>query len=145
MRLPHHSQYAKSLQLCLTFWDPMDCNPPGSSVHGILQARILEWVVISFSRGSSRPRDQICIPCGSCIGRQILYHCATWEAPILLLILRHLQRRAFKQHVYLEGRHLFKCQISPLDFIFYLKNRGKRKRWDSPNTCKPFLEGNVPE
>ena len=38
--------------------DPGDCSPPGSSVHGILQARILEWVAISFSRGSSRPRDQ---------------------------------------------------------------------------------------
>ena len=38
--------------------DPMDCSPPGSSVHGILQARILEWVAISFSRGSSRPRDR---------------------------------------------------------------------------------------
>ena len=37
---------------------PMDCSPPGSSLHGILQARILEWVAISFSRGSSRPRDQ---------------------------------------------------------------------------------------
>ena len=36
----------------------MDCTPPGSSIHGILQARILEWVAISFSRGSSRPRDQ---------------------------------------------------------------------------------------
>ena len=42
---------------CLTFCDPLDCSPPGSSVHGILQARILEWVAISFSRGSSRPRD----------------------------------------------------------------------------------------
>ena len=41
-------------QLCLTLWDPMDCSPPGSSVHGIFQARILEWVAISFSRGSSR-------------------------------------------------------------------------------------------
>ena len=36
----------------------MDCSPPGSSVHGILQARVLEWVAISFSRGSSQPRDQ---------------------------------------------------------------------------------------
>ena len=45
-------------QLCLTLCDPMDCSPPGSSVHGIFQARILEWVAISFSRGSSRPRDQ---------------------------------------------------------------------------------------
>ena len=45
-------------QSCLTLCDPMDCNLPGSSVHGILQARILEWVAISFSRGSSQPRDQ---------------------------------------------------------------------------------------
>ena len=43
---------------CPTLCDPVDCSPPGSSVHGILQARILEWVAISFSRGSSRPRDR---------------------------------------------------------------------------------------
>ena len=45
-------------QSCLTLGDPMDCSLPGSSVHGILPARILEWVAISFSRGSSLPRDQ---------------------------------------------------------------------------------------
>jgi len=44
-------------QSCSTLCDPMDCGPPGSSVHGILQARILEWVAILFSRGPSRPRD----------------------------------------------------------------------------------------
>ena len=43
--------------------DSMDCGLPGSSVHGILQARILEWVAISFSRGSLRPRDQNCVCC----------------------------------------------------------------------------------
>ena len=43
-------------QMCLTLCNPMDCSPPGSSVHGILQARILEWVAISFSMGSSSPR-----------------------------------------------------------------------------------------
>ena len=42
---------------CPTLGDPMDCSPPGSSVHGILQARILEWVAIFFSRGSSPPRN----------------------------------------------------------------------------------------
>ena len=47
----------KSLQLCLTLCDPMDRSPPGSSIHGILQARILEWVAMSSSRGSSWPRD----------------------------------------------------------------------------------------
>ena len=50
-------------QSCLTFCDPMDCGPPGSSVHGILQVRILEWVAISFSRGSSWPRDQTQVFC----------------------------------------------------------------------------------
>ena len=47
------------IQSCPTLCDPMDYSPPGSSVHGILQPRILEWVAISFSRGSSRPRDRI--------------------------------------------------------------------------------------
>ena len=59
-----------SVQLC----DLTDCSPPGSSVHGILQARILEWVAISFSRGSSRPRDQTHASYVSCTGRQVLYH-----------------------------------------------------------------------
>ena len=55
---------------CPTLCDPMDCSLPGSSAHGVLQARILEWVAIPFSRGSSRPRDQTQV---SCIYRQILY------------------------------------------------------------------------
>ena len=42
---------------CLTLCDPIECSPPGSSIHGILQARILEWVAIPYSRGSSPPRD----------------------------------------------------------------------------------------
>ena len=49
--------YSKLLQLCVTLGDPMDCSPPGSSVHGILQARILEWVLMPFSRGSSQQMD----------------------------------------------------------------------------------------
>ena len=54
--------------------DPMDCSPPGPSVHGILQARILEWVAISSSRGSSRPGGQTHVSCVSCIGRWVHYH-----------------------------------------------------------------------
>ena len=49
--------------LCLTLCDPMDYSLPGSSVHGIFQARILEWVTISFSRGSSQPRDGTWVSC----------------------------------------------------------------------------------
>ena len=53
--------HAKSLRSCLTLCDPMDSSLPGSSNHGILQARILGWVAMPSSRGSSWPRDQICI------------------------------------------------------------------------------------
>ena len=59
--------------------DPLDCSPPGSSVHEIYQARILEWVVISFSKESSQLRDWTHISHVSWIGRQILYHWATWK------------------------------------------------------------------
>ena len=59
---------AKSLQSCPALCDPMDCSPLSSSVQGILQARILEWVAISSFRGYSWPKDRICISCGSCIG-----------------------------------------------------------------------------
>ena len=62
------------------FVTPMDCSLPGSSVYGISKAGIQEWVAISFLRGSSRPRDQTGISCVSCNGKQILYHCMTWEA-----------------------------------------------------------------
>ena len=59
-------------KLCLAFfYDPMNCSPPASSVHGIFQVRILKWVAISSPTGSSQPKNQTCI---SCIGRQILYH-----------------------------------------------------------------------
>ena len=66
-------------QLCLTFCNPIDCIQPCSSVHGIYQARILERVAFSYSRGSSWPRGWTHIPYISCIGRQILYHCTTQE------------------------------------------------------------------
>ena len=66
-------------QSCLTLCNPMDCSPPGFSVLGISQARIVEWGALAFSR-RSQPRDRTGILCVSCIGRQILYHRATWEA-----------------------------------------------------------------
>ena len=55
--------HAKWLQSRPTLCDPMDCSPPGSSVHGILQARILKWVAMPSSRGSSQPRDQTHVSC----------------------------------------------------------------------------------
>ena len=68
-------------QSCHTLWDPMDCSPPGSSVHEIFQARILEWVAISFSRGSSQPRDRTRV--SRIVGRCFSVW-ATTEAPICM-------------------------------------------------------------
>ena len=58
-RLAAAAAAAKSLQSCLTLCNPIDSSPPGSPIPGILQATVLEWVTISFSRGSSQPRDRI--------------------------------------------------------------------------------------
>ena len=65
-------------QLCLTLCDPIDCSLPGPSVHGILQARILEWVAIPFSRGSPQPRGQTRV---SCIAGGFFIIWAIREAP----------------------------------------------------------------
>ena len=75
-----HSNYhflcahAKLLQSCWTHCNPIVCSPLGSSVYGILQARILEWVAMVSSRGSSQPRDESYVSYISCIGRWVLYH-----------------------------------------------------------------------
>ena len=72
-------------QFCLTMCNPMDYSPLGSSVYGIFRTRILEWVAISYSRGSCRPRDWTHISCISCVGRWVIYHWgATWEAPKIM-------------------------------------------------------------
>ena len=63
--------------MCPTLCKPIDCSPPGSSVHGVLQARTLQWVAIFSSRGSSRPGDGIRV---DCVGRRVLYHTTTWKA-----------------------------------------------------------------
>ena len=65
-------------QSCPTLCDPMDCSLPGSSVHGIFQARILEWAAISFSKGSSQPRDQTQV---SCIVGRCFYHLSHQGSP----------------------------------------------------------------
>ena len=75
---PYHEYFPLSkvlaAQLCPIFCNAMDCSPPGSSIHGIFQARILQRVAVSYPRGSSQPRDRTHVSCISCIGRWILYH-----------------------------------------------------------------------
>ena len=94
----------------------VDFSPPGSSVHGILQARILEWAAMPFSRGSSQCRDQTCI---SCIGRWILYHWAIWE----------IHRRDYPGNFALAWSNLWKALRAELmllwrrNFTWWLKDR----------------------
>ena len=83
-------------QLCPTLWDPMDYSLPGSSVHGILQARILEWVAIPFSRGSSWPRDrtQVFHIAGRCFTiwatREAYYYSHQWLTWRQITVMRYL-------------------------------------------------------
>ena len=79
--IPPFGKYlCEDAQSCPTLCNPMDCSPPGSSVHGILQARVLEWVAISFSRSSSWLRDRTRVSCT--VGRRFTTW-ATREVPLL--------------------------------------------------------------
>ena len=93
-------------QSCLTLWDPKDCSLPGSSVHAILQARILEWVVISCSRGSSQPRDwsPVSHVAGGCFTVW-----ATWDA-VGCAKWTHLLQAALGEAVLLQVEVLFNCR-----------------------------------
>jgi len=84
--------HAKLLQSSPTVCDPTDCNPPVSSVHGILQARILKWIAMPSSKGSSQSRDQTHISYLSCTGRQVLYHQSHLGKPRLVSYQGNQQR-----------------------------------------------------
>ena len=79
----------QSLKSCPTVCDPMDCSPPDSSVHGLLQAIILEWVAMLSSKGSSQPRDGTCVSCVSFIAGR-LSRCVTGEALIYIKFIINL-------------------------------------------------------
>ena len=109
-------------KLCMTLLRPHGLYiPPHSSVHGILQARILEWVAISFSKGFSQPNYRTC---GSCIIRQVLYHWATREAPSFWVEVRErgqtqrpLPESCVLWHTSLSPCFFF-CQIHPSSIVF---------------------------
>ena len=79
-----------------TLWDPMDCSLPGSSVHGISQARILEWVAIFFSWGSSWPRDQTHV---FCIDRRVLYSLSHQGSPSWSVKIHYNVPQASLHHI----------------------------------------------
>ena len=104
-------------QSCLTLCDPMDCSLPGSSVHGILQGRIVEWVTVPFSRESSRPRDQTHV---SRIVDRFFPVWATREALRILcikcktqVVLLSCLRRAVTMHEVREASCRVLCRMWP--------------------------------
>ena len=111
-------------QSCPTICDQMDCSLPGSFGHGIFQERILELVAISYSRGSSRPKDQTLVSCVSCIGWLILYHCAT--------------QLSFIQCLVFCRRFVFACISS-----FNLYAAAAKSLQSCPTLCDP-MDGSPP-
>ena len=110
------------------FANSIDCSPEVFSVLGIFLARILEWVAMSYSSGSSQPRDRTGISCTSCIGRQILYQRTTWEFsppdfrsatctvhyPAILVPICH-----FNSHCTLDESNINSQEIRcPVDFVW---------------------------
>ena len=154
----NESMCAKLLPSCLTLCDPIDCSLPGSSVHGILRARILEWVAVSYSRGIFPIQG---IPTqGShvfCIGRRVFFTTgATWEAqqvsnytqkvregsPRAPKFLRTPRKMAIRQEV--AARKTQKPHVShwpraergkPDWSAVELRGRLQQKRLDFPSTC----------
>ena len=84
-----HFHFMLSCFSCVWLCNPIDCSPPGSSVHGILQARILEWVSIPFSRWSSRPRDwtQVVSLTSPALANRFFTTNSTWECIILIPLI----------------------------------------------------------
>ena len=113
---------------------PMDCRPPGSSVHGIFQAQILEWVAVSSSRGSSWLRDWASI---SCIGKWILYHWTTWEWGVEVFSAKFVWiiEARIREHLLCASHHskCFACTIS-FNLLHYDRhNLGTEQLSDLPN------------
>ena len=103
-------------QSCPTCCDPVNCSPPGSSVHGISQAGTLEWVAISSSRGSSWTRDRTRISCVSCIGRQItlpLHHLGSPEGWTDCSFSMEISMDSGKLEVIVLCVHLLKVELAP--------------------------------
>ena len=90
--------------LCSTLWNPMDCSPPGFSVHGILQARILEWVAIPFSGGSSQPRDQTQV---FYIAGRFFTTWASREAPVCVYLYLYNAKTVFSANHFIRFDYSF--------------------------------------
>ena len=131
--LQNKDAYLLSLQLCLTVCDPMNCSPLGSSVHGTMQARILEWIAMPSSRGSSRPRERTHISYlwwSPVLAGRFFTFSATWEAcKIKIKLNKCIEHLPF-------ARQLPKCQWSKseshlLSILMGLIPQGRDRQWES--------------
>ena len=111
MGLTHIESESESevAQLCLTFCDPMDCSLPGSSVHEIFQARVLEWGAVSFSRRSSQPRDRTWV---SCIVGRCFTICANFPVSLVAQMVKHLSTMWETQVRSLGGEDLLEKEMA---------------------------------
>ena len=101
----------KVAQSCSTFGNPMDCSPPGSSVHGILQVRILEWVAVPFSRGFSTQGLNPGLP--HC--RQILFHLSHQGSPRILEWVAYFSPRDLSDPRIKLGSHPLQADSLPAE------------------------------
>ena len=105
--------YAHSLRLCLTVCDPMNCSQPGSSIYGILQARILEWTVMPSSKGSFWPRDRTCLSASPALPGGFLPLVPPGKIHITNLIIRGvISIRGFFSYANLTSNVLSYCSLS---------------------------------
>ena len=114
------SKNIQYLSLCQLLCDPMHCSRPGSSIHGIFEARILEWVAISCSRGSFRPRDQTHVSCISCITGIFFTAWAIREAPDAQKKKKKKKSTHFHPSILGKFVRLLKCVLnkcSPSSFL----------------------------
>ena len=125
--------HTQSLSCVLTLCDPTDCSPPGSSDQGILQARILEWVVISSSRGSFQARDRTRISCISCTAGGFFTHWAIRKAQIMMCQSRVIScdtcttlmgnlERSSREYIHVRVQRVYwKTLCLPVNFAVNLK------------------------
>ena len=126
-----------SPQSCLTLCDTVDCNPPGSSVHGILRAGILEWAAFSFSRGSSQPRDgaQVSRVAGRCFTIW-----ATREVqPLTLFRLQQAKELRFKLISSASKMNGLSSMPHYLFQVYKWVNKDCKRLKSWPNVTRPTL------
>ena len=126
-------KHAKLLQSCPTLCNPMDYSSPGSSVHGILQARLLEWVAMPSSRGSSWSRDQTHVSCGYCIAGGFF----TAEPPGKL----HISQKTSEFNssiVYISLSMTTPLQSFHIDFVIVLRCCLQMTHFSSSDCANPF-------